>query len=418
MTKPIYKMAIVAPTCFYYQVALFRKLAAHPRIDLTVYYCSDEALRSQDVNDMYHSDGKWGDNDELLVGYCHKFLPNHSPNPSYLKWPFGLVNVSIWKEIKENKPDIVVIMSWMNVTWWLAIVACLRYGIPFLYMTDGNFQKELLQPRWKRWVKSLILGRCIFRLAAGFLCSGTANQQLFRFYGVPEYKLVPFAYSWGYESHLNASEELRPQRKKLRAQQGIPEDTFVILYCGRLSPEKSPMDLMEAYKHVSCPRTFLHIVGDGVQMESLQEFKNEHGLDSVRISGFQNRKEIAKYFATADLLVLPSKREGWGIVVNEALCFGLPVIASDQVGAALDLVREGENGFIFPNGDTQALAARIQQVLDLPEDKRQLMSMKSRDRINWWINRNLTESLDQYFDSLYSQRLGSKGNNPGNPDGG
>lgn len=411
--KPHYKVAIVAPTCFYYQVDLFRKLAAHPRIDLTVYFCSDESLRARDVQEMYHADDKWGDESELLAGYQHKLLPNCSPSPSYLKWPYGLMNFSVWKEIRENRPDVVVLMSWMNVTWWIAILACLRYRIPFLYMTDANVQAELVGPRWKRWVKKLILGGGVFKLAAGFLCAGTANRLLYQFYGVPQEKLVPFAYSWGYEAHLEAWEELRPHRKQLRAELGIPDGNFVILYCGRLSSEKRIFDLLEAHGRLDCRHKTLAIVGDGELRKTLQDYTAEHQLDSVRFFGFQNRNEIKKYYAIADLLVLPSSRETWGIVVNEAMCFALPVIASDQVGAARDLIRNGYNGFNYPPGDVQALAARLQQLVEMPEEARLLMGMRSHERIKRWMDRDLAQSLDQYLDWLYSQRRSKAGHKTG-----
>jgi len=402
--KARYKLAIVAPTCFYYQVELFRQLTAHPRIDLMVYFCSDEAVRAQDVRDMYHTDEKWGDESELLVGYPHKFLPNYSPRPSYLKWPYGLMNFSIWKEIKETKPDIVVLMSWMNITWWVAILACLWYRVPFLYMTDANAQAEQIAPRWKKWLKKLLLGAVLFKAATGFLCAGTANRQLYQFYGVPEEKLVPFAYSWGYETQIQAWEDLKSQRKQLRAQQGIADDSLVILYCGRLGKEKGISDLIAAFQRVNCQHKTLNVVGDGQLRKSLEKYTSENGLDSVHFYGFRNRYEIAEFYATADLLVLPSKRETWGIVVNEALCFALPVIVSDQVGAANDLVGEGENGFTFPAGDVQALAARIQQIIELPEEERHLMGIRSREQIKRWVRRGLAQSIDQYFDLMYSQQ--------------
>ena len=80
-TKSRYKLAIIAPTCFYYQVDLFRRLAVHPRLDQTVYFCSEEALNAQDARKMYHVDKTWGDEDELLLGYRFKFLSNRSPFP-------------------------------------------------------------------------------------------------------------------------------------------------------------------------------------------------------------------------------------------------------------------------------------------------------------------------------------------------
>lgn len=262
-TKAPYKLAIVAPTCFYYHVSLFRQLAAHPAIDLTVYFCSDEALRARDVHEMYQVDEDWGDESELLAGYHHKFLPNISPRPSYLIWPYGLMNVSIWKEIRDSRPDLVVLMSWMNATWWVAIAACLIFNVPFLCMTDANVQAELVGPAWKKWIKRLFLERCIFKLATGFLCAGSANRLLYKFYGVPDEKLVPFAYSWGYDPLLRAWDDLKERRAEMRAQQGIDDDSFVILYCGRLSSEKRVLDLLEAYRLLNYKRKTLALVGDG-----------------------------------------------------------------------------------------------------------------------------------------------------------
>ena len=401
-----YKLVIVAPTCFYYQVSLFRQLANHPRIDLTVYFCSEEALHAHDVQEMYGVDQDWGDESELLDGYQHKFLRNSSPRPSYLIWPYGLMNFSIWKEIRDNRPDVVVLMSWMNVTWWVAIAACLRYKVPFLYMTDANVQREMDGPRWKKWIKKLFLEKFVFKLATGFLCAGTANRMLYQFYGVPEEKLVPFAYSWGYESHLRVWDVLKLRRGELRNELAIPDEkNLVFLYCGRLSEEKNFLDLLKAYDQVNCPNKSLNIVGDGDLRESFQDYVIKHGVDSVQFRGFQSRNEIGKYYATADLLILPSKRDTWGIVVSEALCYALPVITSDQIGAARDLVRDGDNGFTYPSGDVAALASRLQQFVDLTEEERRLMGLSSRRLIENWVNRDLVQSLDHYFDYIYSDQF-------------
>ena len=165
----VYKVAIVAPTCFYYQVPLFQALATHPRMDLTVYFCSEEASRGTDVLKKFKTDGIWGVEEELLEGYKYKFLRNYSPWPSYLTTVVGLMNFGIWKEIVTTKPDVVILMSWMNPTWWLAVLACVYKRIPILYLTDQNVQRDLLGPKWKRLIKRLILGRGLFRLTSGFL---------------------------------------------------------------------------------------------------------------------------------------------------------------------------------------------------------------------------------------------------------
>jgi glycosyltransferase involved in cell wall biosynthesis len=88
-----------------------------------------------------------------------------------------------------------------------------------------------------------------------------------------------------------------------------------------------------------------------------------YGLSRVVITGFVNQGEISRYYAAADVLVLPSSHEPWGLVLNEGMCFGLPVVASDAVGAAPDLVHSGENGFVYPAGDVSALADALRRLL-------------------------------------------------------
>lgn len=393
-----YKLAIVAPTCFYYQVALFQTLAAHPMIDLTVYFCSEESLHGEDVRQTFETDGDWGMGEELLRGYKYKFLRNFSPRPSYLRWPYGLMNFGIWDQIKNERPDAVVLMSWTNLTWWLAILACLFFKIPYFYMTDANVISEIPKRRWWRWIKKVTLGKVVFRWASGFLCAGTANRQIYKLYDVPEEKLVAFAYSWGYQSLLQDAGTLKAQRNQFRAELGIPENSRVILYCGRLSLEKNPSDLLDAYRRISLPDTSLIFVGDGKLKQSLEQQAARHNLDSVYFFGFKDRKELPKYYAISDVLVLPSHRETWGMVVNEAMCFGLPVIVSDQVGAGVDLVRYGYNGFSFPGGDTDALGSRLQQFIELPETEKELFGIRSEQLVREWADRDLAQILSQYLE--------------------
>ena len=253
-------MAIIAPTCFYYQSALFRALSKNPRIDLTVYFCSDEGLHSRDLQRMYHSDKYGGMGTAILQGYKYRWLRSFSPRPTYLKSLYGLINLGVWGEIRRTRPDVVVLMSWMNPTWWIAILACLVSKIPLLYLTDANVTAEATKGTFKTWAKKLFLGRWLFRWTAGFLCAGTANRLLYKHYGVPDHKLVPFAYSWGYDEYLRVSTELSPRKLELRDELGIPRDKFVFLFCGRLSKEKGTDLLLQAYHQLLSPDKLLVFV--------------------------------------------------------------------------------------------------------------------------------------------------------------
>ncbi len=403
-----YKVAIVAPTCFYYQAPLYRLLDAHPQIDLKVYFCSDEALTGRDVTKKFNTDSQWGVEENVLSGYESEFLKNYSPNPSYLKWPMGLINLGIWGEIKRERPDLVVLMSWMNPTWWTAILACNLYKIPFLYLTDQNIQVEASKPKWLYWTKRLLLGAGLFRITSGFLCAGTSNMELYEFYGVPDSKLIPFAYSWGYQNLVSCASKFKDLKTQTKSELGIGEDRCVFLYCGRLSQEKNPMQLLEAYQHVDSPKRSLVIVGDGDLRPAMQEYAEKNKIESVRFLGFQDRNTIPKFYAMADALVLPSHRETWGMVVNEAMCFSLPVIVSDQVGAAKDLVVDSYNGFEFPEGDLEGLTASLNRFLDKSEQERAEMGARSLDMIKAWNERDLASTLVEFSDRLYSMNNNRK----------
>jgi glycosyltransferase involved in cell wall biosynthesis len=402
--KESYSVAIVAPTTFHYQAPLFRSLAAHPRIDLIVYVCSDEAISGQEVLRTYKTEERWGVEDEMLDGYNHKFLRNYAFNGSYLKWPFGLVNLGIISEIKKSRPDVVILMAWTNPTWYLAILACLICRIPYLYMTDANIQPERARPRWKRVLKRILLRYLVFQKASGFLSAGTSNNEFYRYYGVPDEKLVPFAFSWGYDRLLYKSAELTVRKKELRMEMGIPEDEFVLMYCGRLSKEKGTSLLLDAFRRANPEKTTLLFVGDGDLRESLETYVHEHHMGSVRFCGFQNRVEIPKVYTVADGLVLPSFSETWGIVVNEAMCFSLPLIVSDQVGSTTDMLKEGYNGFLFPSGDAGALAESILKMTRLSKETQKEMAAGSLELIQKWISRDLGESLVNYIDSINSSQ--------------
>jgi glycosyltransferase involved in cell wall biosynthesis len=113
-------------------------------------------------------------------------------------------------------------------------------------------------------------------------------------------------------------------------------------------------------------------VGEGSECPALEAGIARHGLSGVTIAGFVNQGDVARYDAAADVLVLPSGHEPWGLVLNEGMCFGLPVVASDAVGAAADLVHNEDNGFVYPVGDVAALARAPRRLLIDPKRRREI----------------------------------------------
>jgi glycosyltransferase involved in cell wall biosynthesis len=155
----------------------------------------------------------------------------------------------------------------------------------------------------------------------------------------------------------------------------------VILFAGKLQQRKRPHDLLAAYARLTGARDpYLVFVGDGEMTDALAA--QAAGL-GVRFAGFRNQSELPRFYDLCDVFVLPSRHEPWGLVINEAMCAGRAVVASDEVGATADLVRDGENGFIFPAGDVGALAAALTAVL-ADANTAARMGARSREIIARW----------------------------------
>jgi glycosyltransferase involved in cell wall biosynthesis len=170
------------------------------------------------------------------------------------------------------------------------------------------------------------------------------------------------------------------QKSELKRELGIAPETPVILYVAKLIPRKRPLDLLRAFEGLE-PRAALVFVGEGVLRGELDAYAHAKQIADVGFVGFKNQTELPRYYAMADIFVLPSAYEPWGLVINEAMCFGLPIITTDGVAAAYDLVKE--NGFIYPIGDVTALRSRLQELILDPE-RRARMGRKSLEIISGW----------------------------------
>ena len=159
--------------------------------------------------------------------------------------------------------------------------------------------------------------------------------------------------------------------------------------------------MLRVFARLSPDSNCLVFVGDGDLRKPLIDYVKSKRIANVHFPGFQNRSQITKYYAMADLLVLPSIRETWGMVVNEAMCFSLPVILSSAVGAVEDMMIEGVNGFSFTSGDDDGLFSALDKFINLELEDQKLMGAQSFAIIENWVSRDLglaiSDALDQAF---------------------
>ncbi len=398
--KKSFKMAIIAPVPFHYHAPLYREINNSLDVDLMVYFCSKETISGKDVEKTYKTIGMLECEDELLRGYKYKFIKNYSPKPSYLRSIFGLANFGIWHEIKVKDYDIVVLQAWNNLTWWIAFFACLKFKTPVFFMTDSNIASELTKGIFTKIIKKIFIGNFLLKKATGFLVSGTANENFYKYYNVRKEKMIRVPFSWGYDKFLNIFKQSKFHKTKIREGLGILKNDFILLYVGRLSKEKSLGVLLKAFKKLNIKNKKLFIVGDGPERAGMEEFIRKNEINGVSFLGFQPHKIISDFYIASDVFVLPSKHETWGIVVNEAMCFGLPIIVSDRVGSGFDLVKNNYNGFVFTSGKVDGLIECVEKIYRMSDEEYANFSNNSVELIEKWVRQaNFIEEISKFVNN-------------------
>jgi glycosyltransferase involved in cell wall biosynthesis len=174
-------------------------------------------------------------------------------------------------------------------------------------------------------------------------------------------------------------------RARFARERSSGEMPVTILYCGQLIERKGLDTLLTAFRQLRAAgrNVRLQLVGTGPLEASLKQSIPPADADVIDFAGFQPVESLPRLFAEADLFVLPSRHDGWGVVVNQALAAGLPLICSEAVGAAHDLIREGWNGYRFAPGDDLSLTGRLQELIEDAERRTQ-MSRNSREFSSSW----------------------------------
>lgn len=374
MDKKI-KLFVLSAEPSYYQVPIFRMLNQDEKIDTLVFFCARKKEKAKD--EEFGVVAEMGL--DVLSGYQHKFLKNFSSKPS--GGFFGQINFGIIKEIVVEKPDFIWINGWNSLTSFLAMFTGLLWGVKIFIRGESPLNQELLKNSFKSRLKRSVF-RLLFKKVHGFLYIGEENKKFYKYLGAPEGKLFFTPYAIDNDRLFGQARELEDKKSELKKELRISPEKTAILFVGKFIEKKRPMDLLRAYAEIKNENKSLILVGEGALRGVLENFVKEKGLKDVYFAGFKNQNEIGKFYAAADIFVLPSGAgETWGLVTNEAMCFGLPVVISDIVGCGPDLVREGQNGYIFPGGNVDALTEKIELLIG-DSDKRKNFGKKSAEIIS------------------------------------
>jgi glycosyltransferase involved in cell wall biosynthesis len=294
---------------------------------------------------------------------------------SYHQYPFRLLfrgaygqpsrwrrAITLVQDVFKNSSDLVVMPGYHRVEYWAMLFVCILLRRKRAVFCDST---EFDRPKanWKEFAKRLFFSGC-----DGFFCYGIRSKEYLLKHGAEESKIV-------FRCQAAALPHEYDPADVLARYEALPRPASKVLrftYVGRLSIEKGIFDLLEAFRevHAKASDARLDLVGAGPMREELMarvaELKLEH---VVSFLGAKSINEIAELFIKSTALVLPSHSEPWGLVVNESLSYGCPVVVSDVCGCVPDLVVDGVTGYSFEVGDIEALSRAMLSTIEIAADR-------------------------------------------------
>ncbi len=316
-------------------------------------------------------------------------------NGDYRRYPASVLLNKTFEALDKVNPSAVAIIGWYDRISLSALLWCLEKGVPALFMGD-NTEKD--SRRWKpmEWVKSNLLSG--YRSA---LVAGTPQKSYLLKLG-----FSPGSIYLGYDVVDNdyfAKKAGRARKNKVAIRKKLKLPGNYFLASCRFIPQKNLLKLIQAYskyiKLVTDPWTLV-ITGDGPEKERMVRDIQRLGLaDNVLLPGFIQYEQLPDYYGLAKAFILPSLSEPWGLVVNEAMASGLPVLVSDRCGCSEDLVQNGINGFTFDYSNPDQLAELMARMSTLSPKKIKSMGEKSLEIIHHWHPRNFSKNLHAAFEA-------------------
>jgi len=340
---------IIAP----YRIPVFNALAARAEVDLHVIFLAetDPGLRQWQV---YRDEIRFSC--QVLKSYRSRL---------------GRFNVLLTRGVsaalRARNPEAILSGGYNYPAMWQAQRWARRRGIAFLLWSESN----TLDARRNIWGVEAAKRRFI-HACQSYVVPGTSAAAYLQTFGIAQESIFIAPNAVDVQRFSNGAEQAR-QDPGLRLRLGLPRR--YLLYVGRFVRAKGVFDLLTAYATLpegTRREVGLVLAGDGEEFEELRRRSREIHPGVVVFPGFLQRNELPAFYALAEALVFPTHSDPWGLVVNEAMACGLPVIVSEVAGCVADLVRDGENGYIVGVSRPEALSQAIDHLLNAPEVQRQM----------------------------------------------
>ncbi|MEQ8154217.1 MAG: glycosyltransferase family 4 protein [Clostridiaceae bacterium] len=252
-----------------------------------------------------------------------------------------------------KKYDLIVVGAYHTPTGMLAIEYMKLRRIPFIISSDGGMKKKDHGIRHK--IKQHFIGA-----ASAWLSTGETTSEYLTYYGANADKIYVYPFTSIKESDIIAEPLSEKERRAYREKLGIQESRMMVAV-GQFIHRKGYDILLKSCKDMD-PSVGVYIVG-GQPTKEYHQMQLDMDLSNVHFVDFMKKKDLAEYYKAADFFVHPTREDIWGLVINEAMAFGLPVITTDKCVAGIEMVENGINGWVVKSESVSELSEAIQNLL-------------------------------------------------------
>lgn len=291
----------------------------------------------------------------------------------------------IIRYLKKDKYDFIISSTMTTPTGILAIEYMKLRGIPYYLESEGGFAKD------GKGIKENIK-KIVMRGAQGYFSTTATGDEYFITYGADKNKIYKYPFTSLYDKDILMEPVDQREKIDLRRRLGIEEER-VIITVGRFIYLKGFDVLIKSAAKLD-KNIGIYIIG-GEPTEEYIKLKKECLAENIHFEGFKSKYELLNYYKAADLFVLPTREDTWGLVINEAMACGLPIITTNRCIAGLELV-DSENGCIIPTDSSQDLTDAIKKII-ADKQKIDYMGRKSLERIKWYTFQNMAQIHLKYF---------------------
>lgn len=382
------KLAIITTHPIQYYAPVFKLLNKNANIAIKVFYTLDTG-NPQKYDHGFGKTVSW--DIPLLDGYGYELVNNtaHRPGSNHF---YGVINPTLTVRVSEWQPDAILVYGWAYHSH-LNIIRYFKNKTPVYFRGDSTLLNK--STGVKNIIKLLFL-RWVYKHVDHAFYAGKNNKAYFKKYGLKENQL-------SFSPHAIDNDRFKSncsaEAAELRSSLSLKQDDIIILFAGKFEPVKNVALLLSAFINLNRPDVHLLLVGNGINEQSLKTQAAESTIaDNIHFLDFKNQTYMPVLYQAANLFCLPSMSETWGLSISEAMACGKAILASDKVGAAIDLVKPGYNGAIFKAGSLIDLTDKLKKLLNTGKNQLTQMGENSKEIIKHWSFENQVKAIEAVID--------------------